>query len=126
MNDFNQKVTTPEPKKSGRGGVRPGAGRPKGAKDRVTVTGILEALETRTGRSYEDILIEDFVTARVNGDSQLTHKYHTLLSNKFIANLNEITLEEVGDTVEAKKQAFIDAIRLLKINNQEEQNDATD
>jgi hypothetical protein len=125
--DLNQKETKPKEKISSRGGVRPGAGRPKGAKDRVTVSGILDALETRTGgQSYEDILIEDFLNSRLNGDSQLTHKYHTLLSNKFIANLNEITVEEVGDMIEAKKVAFREAILALNINNVEDNTNATD
>ena len=106
--EFNQKETTERAKVSSRGGARPGAGRPKGAKDRVTVSGILEALDTRTnGRTYEELLVEDFVNARLDGDTQLVHKYHTLLSNKFVANLNDIVVEEVGDEVEGKRTAIL-------------------
>ena len=110
-----------ESKTDGRGGVRPGAGRKKGAKDRVTVGGILEALDARTGgQSYEDILVEDFLSARLMGDTMLTHKYHTLLSNKFVANLNEITVEEVGDGVDGKIAAFHEAIKALTALNSTE------
>jgi hypothetical protein len=128
MDDLNQKQT-----KGTRGGVRPGAGRPKGAKDRVTVSGILEALDFKTGgQSYEEILIEDFLTARISGDTQLTHKYHTLLSNKFVANLNEIVVEEVGEGITNKVAAFREAIEALTranptedINNTKDTNHAT-
>ena len=123
--EFNQKET--KTKISSRGGVRAGAGRPKGAKDRVTVTGILEALDTKTnGRTYEELLVEDFIDARLNGDAQLVHKYHTLLSNKFVANLNDITVEEVGDLVEGKRTAFLEAVNsIININKQKDEDNAS-
>jgi hypothetical protein len=128
--DLNQKEInnkTGKPKVSSRGGYRPGAGRPKGSKDRVTVSGILEALDTKTGgRTYEELLIEDFINARLDGDAQLVHKYHTLLSNKFVANLNEITVEEVGDQVDAKQTAFLEAVNsLININKAKDNEDAS-
>jgi hypothetical protein len=125
--ELNQKETTEKVKVSSRGGVRAGAGRPKGAKDRVTVTGILEALDVRTnGRTYEELLIEDFINARLDGDTQLTHKYHTLLSNKFVANLNDIQVEEVGDLVEGKRSAFLEAVNsIININKSKDDEDAS-
>jgi hypothetical protein len=122
MSELNQKES------KGRGGARPGAGRPKGAKDRVTVSGILEALDNQTnGRTYEDILIEDFIAARLMGDGQLVHKYHTLLSNKFVANLNEITVEDPGDLVSAKQTAFLEAVNsIININKSKDNEDASD
>ena len=126
--EFNQKQPEPKAKISSRGGARAGAGRPKGAKDRVTVTGILEALDTRTnGRTYEELLVEDFINARLDGDTQLVHKYHTLLSNKFVANLNEVTVEEVGDVVEGKRTAFLEAVNsIININKSKDNEDAPD
>ena len=131
----NQKNSTVETVqvRPGRGGARPGAGRPKGSKAMVTVAGIIDALESKTnGKTYEDILVEDFVQARLSGDTNLTHKYHLLLSNKFIANLNEITVEDRGDAVDGKRSAFIEAIQALKlinpdkeINNQKDEDDAS-
>lgn len=123
MSELNQKET-----KQGRGGVRTGAGRPKGSKDRVTISGILDALDNRTGgQTYEDILIEDFLNSRLNGDTQLTHKYHTLLSNKFVANLNEINIEDNTSLIEGKQTAFIEAIKsVIAINNSKDVNNASD
>lgn len=118
MTENNQKESRYSTKSPSRGGVRVGAGRPKGSKDRVTVTGILEALEAKTnGKTYEEILIEDFISARFSGDTQLIHKYHTLLSNKFIANLTDITVENVGDDAETKRLAFLQALDSLKLIN---------
>jgi hypothetical protein len=124
--EFNQKQPEPKAKISSRGGARAGAGRPKGAKDRVTVSGILEALDTRTnGRTYEELLVEDFVNARLDGDTQLVHKYHTLLSNKFVANLNDIQIEDVGDQVDAKQTAFLEAVKsIININKSKDAEDA--
>jgi hypothetical protein len=119
MSDFNQK----QPKKDGRGGPRPGSGRPKGAKDRVSVSGILESLNNKTnGQSYEDILIEDFINARQDGDSNLVLKYHTLLANKFVANLNDIVIEDASESVKVKEMAFQQAISaIMSINKGKEE-----
>jgi len=108
-------------KKSGRGGARPGAGRPKGSKATITVAGLLEAIENQAGIPYERLLVEDFIQARAT-DSHLAHKYHNLLSNKIMATLADITVEDVGEAVETKKMAFIEAISALNnINNNKEE-----
>jgi hypothetical protein len=111
----------------GRGGARPGAGRPKGSKSQVTVAGLLEAIENKTnGRTYEELLVEDFINARLDGDTNLTHKYHTLLSNKFVANLNEITVEDNSTMADAKQTAFLEAIKQLNnINKSKDDEDAS-
>jgi hypothetical protein len=127
MTENNQKVPRYKEKSPSRGGARAGAGRPKGAKDRVTVSGILEALDTKTGRNYEEILIEDFIKARLDGDTQLVHKYHTLLSNKFVANLNDIVVENIGDLTSDKESAFLAALNSLNnINKTKDNEDAPD
>ena len=110
------------------GGARQGAGRKKGSKDRVTVGGILDALDQRTGgQAYEDILIEDFLNSRLSGDTQLTHKYHTLLSNKFVATLNEIVVDDPNDLVKTKLLAFEAALNsIASINNTEDKDNAID
>ena len=109
-----------ENKSTGHGGARAGAGRPKGSKDRVSVSSLLTALETKTnGQTYEEILIEDFLTARLNNDGQLVQKYHNLISNKVMNTLNAIEVTESDDTVEAKKQAFMQALAKLTGSNED-------
>lgn len=106
--------------KSGWGGKREGAGRKPGSTQRVSVTSLLDTLSTKTGgQNYETILLEDFLAARNSGDTQLTLKYHTLLSSKLLATLNAVEVEEVGDAVNAKQQAFEEALGKLQSINKE-------
>ena len=120
--NVNQKNS--ETEKSGRGGARPGAGRPKGSKSQVTVAGLLEAIENKTnGRTYEELLVEDFINARLDGDTNLTHKYHTLLSNKFVANLNEVVVEDNSSVADTKQTAFLEALKSLNNINKSKDND---
>lgn len=101
-------------KPSGHGGARPGAGRPKGSKDRVSVSNLLTTLEAKTnGQTYEEILIEDFLTARLNNDGQLVQKYHNLISNKVMNTLAAVEVTESDDTIEAKRAAFAEALSRL-------------
>jgi len=101
------------PAQKGPGGARPGAGRPKGTVDRVTIEGLLQAVQTRAnGRPYVELLAEDFIEAR-NTDRQLAAKYHNLILNKVAATLNQVEVKDSADTVEAKQQAFIEAVARL-------------
>jgi len=101
-------------KPKGKGGARPGAGRPKGGSNAVTVKGLLEALETRTGgASYEEILMEDFVTARLNNDQQLVIKYHNLILNKLMTHVSKIEITDSQETINMKQAAFAEALSKL-------------
>ena len=109
---LNNNMHLKEPKKSGRGGARPGSGRPKGTTDRVTVASLLAAIEDTNGRPYVEILAEDFALARQN-DRGLTAKYHNLLANKLMNSLQTLEVIESADLVDAKAQAFQDAVAKL-------------
>jgi len=99
-------------KPSGHGGARPGAGRPKGSTNAVTVQGLLGAIDTAAGRPYIELLAEDFTHARQN-DRQLAQKYHHLIMSKVAATLAAVEVNEAEDAVEAKRQAFADALAAL-------------
>jgi hypothetical protein len=101
--------------KSNRGGHRPGAGRPPGSKNKIntaTTETVLEMLYDKTGRVYEDLLLEDFLKARATNDA-LAHKYHHLLASKLMPDLNRIEINESEDSVAAKALAFQEALRKL-------------
>jgi hypothetical protein len=100
-------------KKSGRGGARAGAGRPRGTVDRVTIAGLLEAVERTTGQAYVDILAEDFYSARANNDGHLTMKYHNLILNKVAANLTAVEVTDSTDAMETKQAAFAAALAAI-------------
>lgn len=99
-------------KKSTRGGYRPNSGRPKGTTDKVTIAGLLAAIEKTNGMEYVDILAEDFARARET-DRNLTAKYHNLLASKLMNSLQTVEVIESQDQVDAKQQAFQDALSKL-------------
>ena len=103
---------------SSRGGAREGAGRPKGSTNSVSVAGLLGAIDLEVGRPYIELLAEDFAHARAN-DRNLAQKYHHLIMNKVAATLTTVEVTDSADSVEAKKQAFAEAIaNLVGIKNE--------
>lgn len=111
--ESNQKkvnAKTGKPKVSSRGGVRKGAGRPKGSVAKVTISSLLDAIEAQGGQSYTDLLTQDFLTARRNNDQGLTAKYHNLILNKVMATMNSVEVSSPQDEVDAKQAAFTAAL----------------
>ena len=107
-------IEKPQEKKSGWGGARPGCGRKKGSKNHISVADLLASLESKTGgQRYEDILIDDFITARNDGNKDMILKYHTLILNKVMNTLARVEVEDSEDAVLAKQQAFADALAKL-------------
>lgn len=108
---LNKKTGQPLKKQ---GGARPGAGRPKGSTEQVTIGGLLGALQAQSnGKNYEEILVEDFLKARTSGDTQLTVKYHHLILNKVMNSLAKIEVTDSQDQLEMKQQAFAEALAKL-------------
>lgn len=113
----SKQVNTPN---GGRGGYRKGAGRPKGSTEQVTIDGLLATLKTQAkGKKYEDLLVEDFLKARANNDTQLTVKYHNLILNKVMNTIAKIEVTDSQDQIEAKQLAFAEALAKLTGINKE-------
>jgi hypothetical protein len=101
-------------KTTGKGGVRKGAGRPKGGTNQVSVNGLLAALEKKTkGVGYETILMEDFINARDSKDHQLVIKYHNLILNKLMTHISKIEITDSQETIDMKQKAFTEALAKL-------------
>ncbi|CAB4202817.1 hypothetical protein UFOVP1369_41 [uncultured Caudovirales phage] len=110
----NNMEKTKEKKSTGHGGHRKGAGRPKGSRDQVSIKNLLEALDKHTGgQDYEDLLVQDFLQARNNSDTNLTLKYHNLILNKVMSSLAKIEVTDSKDAIEAKQAAFAEALAKL-------------
>lgn len=108
-----EKKTSSKEKKQ-HGGARPGAGRPKGTRGEITIKNLMEQVyKQANGREYEELLIEDFMTARANNDTQLMLKYHNLILNKVMSTLAKVEVNDSTDAVEAKKAAFAAALAKL-------------
>jgi hypothetical protein len=110
----NTKEKKEDKPKSKRGGPRAGSGRPKGSVSHITIEGLLQTVRDKSnGGNYEEILIDDFLKARLAGDTHLTLKYHNLILNKVMNNLAKIEITEPQDAIEAKQQIFADALAKL-------------
>lgn len=93
------------------GGARPGAGRKKGGKNAISIHDLLSSLEARTGgQRYEDLLVDDFLSARNEGNKEAVIKYHNLILNKVMNTLAKIEVEDSADAVAAKQAAFAEAL----------------
>jgi hypothetical protein len=108
-------------KKSNLGGAREGAGRPKGSKNKISLATsqtVVEMLYDRTGQCYEEILIEDFLKARQTNDA-LAHKYHALLANKLMPDLQSVEITNPEDAIETRALVFAEALAALSAKSQE-------
>ena len=105
------------------GGARPGSGRPKGSRDRVSIANLLDALDAKSGQSYEEILIEDFLNARAGGDTALVQKYHHLISNKVMNSLAAVEVTDPTGQVEARQAAFIAALEQVVARSENKDNE---
>ena len=105
-----------------RGGPRTGAGRPKGSSNLISAGQLLSTVLSQTGRPYEEILVEDFVAARLSGDDTLVYKYHTLITGRVMNSLARVEVEDTGAAVDATQAAFQAA--LAHLTGQEPEPDA--
>jgi hypothetical protein len=106
--------TEKSPYKGTRGGYRAGCGRKKGSRDQVSIKSLLETIDAQTGgRDYEELLVEDFIRSRNEGDRQTTLKYHNLILNKVMSTLAKIEVTDSEDAIAAKKAAFAAALSKL-------------
>ena len=112
MATTNINPRTGKPKISSRGGARPNSGRPKGSTDKVTIAGLLTAIENANGLPYVDLLAQDFTQAR-NNDQHLAQKYHNLILNKVSASLTAVEVTDSQEAIDTKRAAFADALAAL-------------
>jgi hypothetical protein len=109
-----EQTSASTPKLTGQGGAGRGQGRKKGSRDQVSIASLLETLDKQTGgRDYEELLVEDFLAARNEGDKQTTLKYHNLILNKVMNSLAKIEVTDSADAVAAKQAAFAEALAKL-------------
>lgn len=102
------------------GGSRPGSGRKKNSTEQITVKGLMTSLAQRSGgKQYQDLLVEDFLAARAASDKNLVMKYHQLILNKVMSTLATVEITDSQANIEAKQQAFADALaKLVEISKE--------
>ena len=114
-NNTNLNQKTGKPKVSARGGARPGAGRPKGTRDLITLTQILTALEDKFDEEYAETLARHFKDACDRGDQGAILKYHALILSKVTPTLLDVsgTVAHVDNTIEGRQVAFLKALETI-------------
>lgn len=93
-----------------RGGVRPGAGRPKGSGNKVRIEDLMDDLENATNMPYTQRIALNYVMAIDREDWTRVENYDKALLNKLVADRQSLEITEDVDAVQAKREAFAAAI----------------
>jgi len=96
-----------------RGGARPGAGRPKGSTNKITMDGILQSLDQHLGKSYAEQIAINYATALNRADWAGVRDYDKVLLGKVVADKTEITQVEGEAEIDQRQQAFAEALQAL-------------
>lgn len=93
-----------------RGGARPGAGRPKGSTNKITMDNLLASLDAQLGRSYAEQIADNYVAAISREDWANVRDYDKVFLGKLVADKQEVEVKESEDAVAAKQEAFAQAL----------------
>lgn len=101
MNNNQILQTTEEaPKKKGRGGARPGAGRKVGSTVKLSAADVLNEI-ARLDVPFAEGLAEDYIRARRSGDMMVIQRYQQMLLAKVIADKTETDITSKGKQIGA-------------------------
>jgi hypothetical protein len=106
-------VKKPRKKAPSRGGVRVGAGRPRGSTTKVTLDDLMKNIELAAGQTYGEILAHNYVGAISRSDWQGVRDYDKAFMNKLISDKVEIDVNSTEDVVATKQAAFTAALAKL-------------
>ena len=97
-------------KASSRGGVRAGAGRPKGSTNKIKIEELMATIEHIAGKPYGELLAENYVGAIQRLDWNGVRDYDKAFMNKMIAEKVEVDVSHSEDQIALKQAAFAQAI----------------
>ena len=89
-----------QPKKRGRGGVRPGGGRKVGSTNKLTAQRLLQEI-AKIDKPFAIGLAEDYHNARLSGDKHLIMKYQNMILNKVVADKVDVDHTSMGQPLTA-------------------------
>ena len=95
------------------GGARPGAGRPKGSTDKVTARHILECAERIIGKPLIESVMEGYRDTILDGDRRNRVVYEKMLLDKVATTLFDVEVTDSEEAIEARRQAFAEALAKL-------------
>jgi hypothetical protein len=92
------------------GGARPGAGRPKGSGNKLTVDKLLASIDLAMGQPLEEVIANNYIKAQA--DPKLSFQYEQLFLNKVMADRQQIEIDDTS-TVENRQNAFLKALETI-------------
>jgi len=102
-------------KSTTRGGVRPGAGRPKGSGNKVTVQDLIDQAQQTIGKPFVQSLIEGYHDTILNGDRRTRVIYEKMIMDKVLADRQQVEVTDSADLVQARSDAFAAALRVVAV-----------
>ena len=117
MNTITPSPQVVKKKISSRGGARPGAGRKLGSSNKLKLEDLLQDIEKHTNMTYSQRVATNYLEAIQRGDHAGVRDYDKILLGKLVADKQELEVTNTSDAVEAKREAFADAVAALSANN---------
>jgi len=102
---------------SSRGGARAGAGRPKGSTALITARTLLDAIQDRSGRPFEELLADGYNRTIEENNNKLRVEYERMFLGKVLSDRVQMDINEAPDIIEQKQLAFQEALAKLAALN---------
>ena len=100
-------------RKSNYGGARAGAGRPKGSTNKITAQDLLDAAHKVNGKPFVINLMEGYQQSIDENNNKVRVMYEKMILDKVIADRQQIEVVESDEALQAKRQAFAEALANL-------------
>ena len=114
-------------KQSNHGGVREGAGRPKGSTHKLTAKDLLDQCSAIVGKPFAVSLMEGYRDSILDGDVKTRVTYEKIIVDKVATTMMDIEVEDDSTVVDGKRTAFLEAVNsIININKSKDNEDATD
>lgn len=84
-----------------KGGRQPGAGRPKGTKNKISGLTILDAVKKQCGKPFEQLLAEGYHATILACDITARQQYEKMILAKVVADKHEIDHTTLGQSLHA-------------------------
>lgn len=88
--------------KKKQGGARPGAGRPKGTTNKLSVKTLLNAISEKCGDTFENLVAQGYLDSITSKDTSLRFQYERMIVSKVVLEAGQ---EEMIDGLQ-KTQGF--------------------
>lgn len=99
--------------KSRAGGRRPGAGRPVGSTNKISIQSILTSVYDHTGENLEDLIAQGYAESIENNDRTTRLQYEKMFLGKVVGDRINVEHSDDQQQMEYKQAAFVAAMGQL-------------